>query len=284
MLGTGPQIEPRALLVREGVHVWTLMLDRAADECARLATMLADDERERARRLRRAQDGARFVVRRAMLRSILGWYVGCSPSDVWFTTNRFGKPALGGRAAGLDVRFSATHSHGLAAYAVALARDVGVDVERVRPIPELELIARHHFAPGEYAALCALPHDARTVAFLHCWTRKEAYVKALGVGLSFPLDQFEVSVRPDAPAALLADRADPAHVAGWAMHTLPLGAEYVGTVSAEGREWGVRLMSWPPAREHARPDAPDTTTLPSDGAGAAPACLTRPNVHGTIAP
>ncbi|HEU4628276.1 MAG TPA: 4'-phosphopantetheinyl transferase superfamily protein [Gemmatimonadaceae bacterium] len=278
-----PHVELRALLAEVGIHVWTATLDRSADERARLATVLADDERERVRRLRREQDRARFIVRRAVLRAILGRYIGCSPQDVCFTANRFGRPALRGPAAGLDVRFSATHSHALAVYAVAHARHVGVDVERVRPIPELERIARHHFAPGESAALCALPPDVRTTAFLHCWTRKEAYVKALGVGLSFPLDQFEVSVRPDAPAALLADRIHPAHAGAWAMHDLPLGDEYVGSVTADGRDWGMRLMSWPPARGNACPDALHAMSVPSDGADAAFTCLTPPDVHGTIA-
>ncbi|MDX1531223.1 MAG: 4'-phosphopantetheinyl transferase superfamily protein, partial [Rhodothermales bacterium] len=131
------------------------------------------------------------------------------------------------------VEYTVSHGGGLALYAVARSRRVGVDVEPVRVIADADGLVDRFFSVGEGAAYRALPAADRPAAFAACWTRKEAFVKALGDGLSYPLDAFDVTVGPDRPAALLRLGGDPAAAARWRLRALPVGAGYAATVAAE---------------------------------------------------
>src|SRR5205823_2540060 len=156
-----------------------------------------------------------FIVGRGSLRLLLGEYLSLQPEAVplWYTS--FGKPGLSGEAAGSSVKFNVSHSGGLMLAAVARHREVGVDVERVRPDVNWRELAGRYFAPAEVAALDAQSTAQQLRAFFACWTRKEAYVKAHGLGMSLPLDRFSVSVAPDGPAELLAAEHDPAQLGRW---------------------------------------------------------------------
>jgi 4'-phosphopantetheinyl transferase len=133
-----------------------------------------------------------------------------------------------------------SRSSGLALYALAVGREVGVDLERVTAADEQ--VAEAMFAPGEVAALRGLPPSIRSDAFFACWTRKEAFIKARGEGLSFPLNGFEVSLAPDRPAALLAVHDDPAAAGRWSIHSLPAPDGYAAALVVEG--CGGRLSCW----------------------------------------
>lgn len=172
---TGPVA---ATTLTAGVVVHAFTLDEPVDE-----SVLAPDEVERGDRFRFARDRTRFRRRRARLRLILGAHLDRSPAELRFTRNAYGKP----RVDGADVEFSATSSGELGAVAVATV-PVGIDVERIDPRPDDPDVARRLFAAEEIAAL-ADPAD-----FFRCWSRKEAYVKAVGQGLSFPLASFAVEV------------------------------------------------------------------------------------------
>jgi 4'-phosphopantetheinyl transferase len=134
------------------------------------------------------------------------------------------------------LRFNASHSHELAVYAFVLEREIGVDVEYVKDDFQSEEIADHFFSASEVQTLMALPKDERTAAFFRCWTRKEAYIKAIGSGLSHPLDQFDVTLTAHEPAALLRDAQDAAAVARWKMFNLEFTNRYAGALVVEGRE------------------------------------------------
>ena len=187
-------IEPLA------IHVWRIPISGAFD-----VHSLDRLEQERAARFHRDEDRLRYTASHAAVRAILGSYLGVEGSSLSFGASPDGKPRL---AAGGALRFNLAHSGDLALLAVAHGLEVGVDVERHQPVEHLEL-ARRFFSAGEVAAIRAA--SAQDLAFFRCWSRKEAFVKACGQGLSLPLNSFEVTVddaarvrlssRPPAPAA-----------------------------------------------------------------------------------
>jgi 4'-phosphopantetheinyl transferase len=128
---------------------------------------------------------------------------------------------------------------------LTIGRAIGVDVEKVRSDLEADRIAARFFSPSERRALQSVPEHLRLGAFFDCWTRKEAYIKAIGGGLSLPLDQFDVSFRPGDPARLLATRPEPAEAGRWAIRALDMGADYRAAVAVEGADWRLEIWDWP---------------------------------------
>jgi 4'-phosphopantetheinyl transferase len=183
------------------VHVWRIDLDCAATSAAALRATLSLEEKQRAARFRSLELCERWTVARGALRCILATYARREPSALVFREGPHGKPALTWPVE--DIPFNLSHTCGLALVAIAGSGRVGIDAETVRSEIEVEDLSRRFFAPAEAAEILALSPDARLAAFFTCWTRKEAFVKALGGGLSVPLDRFQVSVRSDQPARLL---------------------------------------------------------------------------------
>ncbi len=208
------------------VHVWRAWLDVCTEVFGRLEASLAPDERERAARFRFARDRERFVAARGILRDILARYLGVNAAAPRFRYGEAGKPALEGSP---ELRFNASHSHGLGLYAVALGRDVGIDVELIRPGPAGERIAERFFYPSETASLRALPEEQQAGAFFRIWTRKEAYIKAVGKGLSIPLNSFAAEEVP-----------------GWGVRDLDPDPRYRAAIAVEGEGWSLREFEWAP--------------------------------------
>lgn len=226
------------------VHLWLAELTQSTSLLARLERTLSADERERAARFHFRRDAEHFVVARGALRDILGRYLCERPERLRFAYNEFGKPSLAGVHAGGPHRFNLSHSRGRALYAVTLGREVGVDLEFVRPDFAGEEIASAYFSRPEVAALRALPAGRRVEAFFNCWTRKEAFVKARGEGLSLPLDRFAVSLAPGEPARLLDVEGEPGEAARWSLKGLPFEDGYVGALAAESGGWRLRCWRW----------------------------------------
>jgi 4'-phosphopantetheinyl transferase len=235
-----PAAQPPALTA-DDVHVWRISLEISDAVLARLHETLAKDERQRADRYHFEKDRRHFVAGRGALRAILARYLEQHPQDVRFVYTNYGKPLLPGAMA---LRFNLTHSHGLALLAVTHGRDIGVDLEHIRDNLEGEQLAERFFSPREAAALRALPPELRREAFFHCWTRKEAYIKANGKGLSLPLDQFDVTLCPGEPAALLATQHDPDEARRWSMRSLVPNEGYVGALAVEGYSWRLWCGDW----------------------------------------
>jgi 4'-phosphopantetheinyl transferase len=168
------------------VHVWCASLDEAAGTPDAFEPLLSDDERHRAQRLRFPRDRQRFVAARGQLREILAGYVAASPGELRFAYGPGGKPRLAQPAG--ELQFNLSHCGGLALYAVAWGGPVGVDLEQVRPVPEMSLIARRHFRPAESELLHRLGPDRRDDIFFQLWTQKEALAKARGMGLAEALE------------------------------------------------------------------------------------------------
>lgn len=189
---TWPAAPAKPLLNPDSVHVWCGVDDQAQDD-EMLMEVLSDDERSRAKRYHFVRDRRWFVVRRYMLRSILSDYLGISPPAIEFAEGVHGKPRCRTRADCSRIEFSVSHSNGVVLCAVSAARCVGVDVEFVRPVTPVDQIADRVCSAEELAAFARLPMPFRERAFFELWARKEACVKACGVGLSVALDAFTVS-------------------------------------------------------------------------------------------
>ncbi len=232
-------------LARNEVHVWLVDLAAEARGVGILERFLDDGERIRAARFMFEQDRRRFTISHGVLRVLLGGYLGIEPGEVCFSYGRWGKPALAEGSKPTGLCFNLSYSYRLALYAFARGREVGIDIEYVQPSLAEEQVAEQFFSPRERADLRALPPHVWDQAFFQCWTRKEAYVKARGKGLSLRLDQFDVSVAPGSPAALLATRGDPQEAPRWSLQSLAPGLGYVAALAAEGTCWRLKSWRWP---------------------------------------
>ena len=231
--------EPGAALRSESVQVWRLRLAATPERQAQLASVLSADERERARRFRRDEDRRRFVVCRATLRALVGSCLASPPAELRFRYGEHGKPALDGDA-GLE--FNVSHSGDVALVAIALDRRIGVDVERHRSV-DIDDLAARFFSDDERRGIVGSEGAEKLARFYACWTRKEAYLKATGRGLSLPLDRFSVSIVE--PAAVVRDADDPDAAIRWQLATLAAGAGYSAAVAIEGGGTSIELCEFP---------------------------------------
>jgi 4'-phosphopantetheinyl transferase len=227
------------------VHVWRSDLHPGVSCAEKLLLTLCAEEQRRAERFRFPKDKEAFIAARGALRAILGSYLNVPPAEVQFCYSPYGKLSLSPEQRGAsDLRFNLSHSGGLALYAITAGRDVGIDIECMRDqLADLQ-IARRFFSSQETAMLASLPEHSRRVAFFNCWTRKEAYIKAKGEGLSLPLDQFVVSLVPGVAAALLSAEGDSEEVSRWTLQELFPGPGYVAALAVEGKGWRARCWQW----------------------------------------
>jgi 4'-phosphopantetheinyl transferase len=232
------------VLAHDEVHVWRATLDQPSFRTEVLLRTLAADEQTRAGRFYFAKDREHFIVARGVLRAILGGYLNRAPDCLSFCYGAHGKPDLAGEADVDAIRFSVSHSHGAVLYAVARGREVGIDLERVRyDLPVAEL-AERFFSRSEAARLRALPTATQSEAFLRSWTRKEAYIKALGGGLSIPLDRLDVTQAAGEPGPVLAMQRDPSKAARWSVRGLSATSGYVAALAVEGDGWRLSCWQW----------------------------------------
>ena len=218
------------------VHVWAALLDISDAAVARVETTLSQNERERANRFRSARDRQRFVASRGQLRRILGGYLHLEPREVRFSYTEYGKPELAGMASEDRLRFSVSNSAGLALIAVSAMISIGVDVEAAHRFSEMEELALRFFSPRERQQLDATAPSDYSSAFYRCWTRKEAYVKAIGTGLSTRLDTFDVTVDSNVPPAILRVASDPCAHQRWSLTHLEPTSLYIGALAAAIRD------------------------------------------------
>ena len=237
--------EPMKLMSGE-VHVWRASLEQPPRCLERLLGTFATDEKDRADRFHFDRDRHRFIAARGILRAILGGYLNMEPGELRFCYSDHGKPSLVREIAGDQLRFNVSHSHELALFAMAEGRDLGVDLEWIRPDVADEKIAERFFSAEEVDVLRRLPLEIQSDAFFNCWTRKEAYIKAIGEGLSMPLSRFVVSLAPGEPPALLSANGSPNddEVSRWSFRELFPGTGYKGAVVAEGRDWDLKCRDW----------------------------------------
>jgi 4'-phosphopantetheinyl transferase len=212
------------------VHVWRCSLSRRPGEVARLRELLSADERGRADRYRFERDRSRYIVGRGTLRLLLARYLDAEPVELKIGYGEFDKPHLDGGPS-----FNLSHSGAVALYAFTAAGELGIDVELEGTDLSREMIAERFFSPAEVSALRSLPPAVQPRAFLTCWTRKEAFIKARGEGLSLALDSFDVTLAPDVPAALLRTEWCSEEAGQWSIEDLSdRRAGYIAAVALRG--------------------------------------------------
>jgi 4'-phosphopantetheinyl transferase len=224
--GESPALE-RPVVSRDAVHVWRIDLDSESRPTDALWPLLGEEERARASRFVQAHHRRRFVVHRVAQRTILGRYLGVAPEHLDFVVGRYGKPALARGHASSDIRFSLSHSDRLALLAVACAREVGVDIERIRSNVDMLGIARRVFASEEAETLSSLPVEERPPAFFRYWCRLEARAKACGLGLG--------------------GGRVPAGPEEWSLWPLEVDAGFVAVLAVEGRDCRLSRLRYSPS-------------------------------------
>lgn len=213
-----------------GVELVATQLAADPEELRDLIAELSEAERERASRFVFDRDRRRFIIARARLRQLLAQRLGATPRSVELVYGARGKPAIARRSTDPDLRFNLSHCDDVAVYAFSYGNDVGVDVERVRVLPEGDQIAARFFSRHEHETYCALgPHD-KPLGFFNCWTRKEAFIKALGDGLAHSLHDFDVSLTPGTPAEILRVGTTPGDRCGWRMDGFSPAPGFVAAV------------------------------------------------------
>jgi len=223
------------------VHVWSVSLNSEPAPLTALNVLLSDEEHDRARRFHFDHHRRRFIVARATLRILLGRYLQKRGEEICFEYGPKGKPCLGGSDGGSGLRFNISHSDELALMAFCLSEEVGVDVEAVREMDDAESILKHYFCPEEIEQWLSLPAGLRTRGFFDCWTRKEAYIKAVGDGLSLPLDEFQVAFLPGEEPGIRLRNGD---VETWSLFDASPAPDYAGALAIRGSGWKVTVTKY----------------------------------------
>lgn len=233
-------------LAPDQIHVWRVALNQNPIRIPELKTILSEEGRARADRFHFEKDRHQFIESRATLRLLLSQYLNVPPAGLTYSLTAQGKP----RVSDSDLRFNLSRRNGLALIAFAEGREIGVDVELVRPDLSLFEIAEVSFSESELTAWKGLPQAEQAAGFYNCWTRKEAFIKAIGEGFSFPLKQFDVSLIPGDPAQLLSVRRDhtppgaSAEADRWTLQEIPVPDGYVAALAFEGPAAEVICHDW----------------------------------------
>jgi 4'-phosphopantetheinyl transferase len=226
------------------VHVWRATLGLPVSDVQALEQILTADERIRANKFHFLKDRTHFIVARGVLRVILGRYLSRDPRTLQFSYTQYGKPDLATEEYDDPLFFNISHSQGMALYAISRNLNIGVDIEYIRTDIECAQIAGRFFSPYEVRMLLGVPKQMQQEAFFNCWTRKEAYIKARGLGLSLDLNVFDVSLAPGEPAAILNIREEDQDVSRWSLHALYPGPGYKGALAVEGHPKRIECWQW----------------------------------------
>jgi 4'-phosphopantetheinyl transferase len=219
-----------ASLTNDAIEVIVTRLDLKSEAVRASAAFLSDAEQQRASRFAFDLDRRRFTVARSQLRQLLGVRLDVRPDSVELVYGKRGKPALARGFAASGLRFNVAHCDDVAVYAFSRGREIGIDVEAVRAIGDADDIAASFFSRRENEVYRALDPRDKPLGFFNCWTRKEAFIKALGDGLYHPLDSFDVSLAPGEPARILRVEHTPGDQCGWTLHDFLPGPGLVGAV------------------------------------------------------
>jgi len=228
------------ILAPHQVDIWRVSLDHQPASVQSTESTLSADEIQRSERFHFDSDKQRFLIAHIALRDILSRYLNCKPNEISFSVNQYGKPKLTNH----KLEFNLSHTGDFALIAVTQEHKVGVDVEHIRSNAGIEGITKRFFSQNEISELMALPSNQRVTGFFNCWTRKEAYIKAQGLGLSLPLDTFDVSLTSDESALLRSTRPDTQEATHWELLSLNVAPDYAAAVAVEDKDPNFRLWDW----------------------------------------
>ena len=226
---------------KDEVHIWRLEPEPVSD-LSRYSALLSQDEQERAARFRFAHLTRNFIGDHGRMRVLLGAYTGLAPESLVYAVNEFGKPELANH--GVCLYFNLSHTEGLSLLAICLDTPVGVDVEAVRAMDDWRDVAQSHFSQREIDALQLVAESDQQNAFFRCWTRKEAFLKAHGLGLSMALDSFTVSLDRESKPALLECTWNPEETRRWSLVSLDVAGKFVGALAIQGKHRKIRYFDW----------------------------------------
>ncbi len=228
-------------LPTDEIHIWYVLLEQPVSGFQRL---LSEDERTRAERYHFEEDRRRFIVRRGILKTLLGGYLGIEPYQVEFCYGKNGKPGIPDIFGKTKLQFNLSHSEGLVLYTFTRDYEIGVDIEYVRDIPGMGRIAKRFFSARENSIFQSLPESQKKEAFFNCWTRKEAFIKAIGDGLSYPLDSFDVSLVPGEPARLIGIKGGFREASRWSLRDLQPAVGFTAALAVKGPIEQVYYQQW----------------------------------------
>jgi len=231
--------DPSTKLLMPGereAHVWSVYLPEVVSARERYEATLSNQEREKAQRFVYAEDRLRYTVAHGILRELIGRYLETDPCSLNLIENEFGKPELSPDGNGSPLRFNSAHSADVIVLGFTHRRSLGIDIEKVRLDLDVMELALSQFTTGETEELRRLPAKERQAAFFRCWTRKEAYIKALGLGLNFGLNKFAVTLGAEQPVRLTWSELDSDASIKWTMYHLDLYQDYVGALVVQGEE------------------------------------------------
>ncbi len=222
-------------LTQHEIHVWSAKLDWPKEKISRAVPLLSEHEQKRAARFVMDVHRDRYIASHAILHEILVSYLDDPLRPLQFVRNKHGKPYLANLPSGENVQFNMSDSQDVAVYAFALGREVGIDVEFMRPRIHFEELAKRFFSENERDELMDIPENERELGFYRCWARKEAYLKVIGRGLSFSLNRFVVSLKPGEGFDCLLEVDGSADLAArWSVGSVPCDEGYQAALAAEG--------------------------------------------------
>jgi len=226
----------------EEVHIYYVSISSVENQIPILKNYLTDEEEKKIMKFIFEKDRKCHMISRSVLKDILSRYLSIKAEDVIFTYNDYGKPFLGNKINNAEINFNLSHSGDMIIYAFSTGRSIGVDVQEIRNMDSTDDIFKRYFSDYENSIFDTLPVELKTGAFYSCWTRKEAYVKAHGSGLSFPLDKFSVSFLPGKDAELLHDEFN--DVSGWTLKEIFSSPDYTAALAVEGNNIKYRYYKW----------------------------------------
>ncbi len=231
-------------LNKSDLHIWRADLPQDEARSEIYWRVLNEEERQRASRFKFAKHRNRFIIARGILRFLLADYLSLLPQEVNFQYSAHGKPEIAPEQNPDSLRFNLSHSHDMATYVFAYRYDVGIDVEYLLHDCEANEIAKRFFSEKEYEEYCLVPDEFKQIAFFNAWTRKEAFIKAVGQGLSYRLSKFAVTLTPGQPARLLNIESDPNAAAGWSLHAFEPNENYVAAIAVNRPNYSPHYLQW----------------------------------------
>ena len=226
------------MLEDKEIHIWFIPIDNFLNDVEKLTGFLSKEEVLKSGKFYSENDSNKFIILRAILRKILGTYLDTDPQSIRFKNNPFGKPFIHPDSDDDKIKFNLSHSGNYGVYAFSRDSETGIDIEKERPVGDMNAMAKRFFSTKEVDVLMSLPQEEQMNAFFKCWTMKEAYVKACGKGFSVPLDKFAIDFNSDSPQLLNVDW-EPEEITKWAIYNINTPPGYVTSLVAEGNNHNI---------------------------------------------
>ncbi|MBN2040683.1 MAG: 4'-phosphopantetheinyl transferase superfamily protein [Spirochaetes bacterium] len=235
--------EMPAILKGNEAHIWLVEINKQVRELDYYASILTSDEKKRSSRFVFEKDRNRDIINRAVLRLLLSKYIKIDPGRINYNYNKFNKPELS-HPVNNELKFNLSHSGNLIIYAFSLRREIGIDIEKKRELNDADGIISRFCSEQEKSEYFSYPAEERGNIFISCWTRKEAYIKARGEGLAFPLNNFTMTLAPDKSPALMHVKDEKAEEKRWSFYNIIVPDDYNSTLAIEGNNIKLLYYKW----------------------------------------